>query len=106
MPARWRTDGGRVLQKMCLGLWTLRPKALGHSFAWPSQTKTFRACQAADCARVLQKWEQVKDLYQRAAECYGEAGRGQAAAEALSKGARALEDQNPKVHFRGWATTP
>lgn len=56
-------------------------------------------CQAADCARILQKWEQVTDLYQRAAECYGEAGRGQAAAEALSKGARALEDQNPQVRL-------
>ena len=35
--------------------------------------------------------------YSRAALCYEEAGRGQAAAEALSKGARAVEDSDAQV---------
>lgn len=35
--------------------------------------------------------------YSRAAQCYEEAGRGQAAAEALSKGARAVEESDPRV---------
>lgn len=53
--------------------------------------------QAAECARLLQRWEQLRELCQRAAECYAEAGRGQAAAEALSKGARGLEEQSPEA---------
>lgn len=40
--------------------------------------------------------------YSRAALCYEEAGRGQAAAEALSKGARAVEDTDSQVQSRAW----
>ena len=53
--------------------------------------------QAGECCRTLQRWREVRDLYKRAAEHYGEAGRGQAAAEALSKGARALEEVDPQA---------
>ena len=60
------------------------------------------APQAGECCRALQRWREVRDLYRRAAEHYGEAGRGQAAAEALSKGARALEEVDPQVRVLIW----
>ena len=42
--------------------------------------------------------------YSRAALCYEEAGRGQAAAEALSKGARSVEDTDAQVRPPGYRT--
>lgn len=44
--------------------------------------------------------------YSRAALFYEEAGRGQAAAEALSKGARAVEDSDPQASLGHTAACP
>lgn len=38
-------------------------------------------------------------MCRKAAQLYKEAGRGSAAAEALSKAAKLVEDKNPQVHF-------
>ena len=79
----------------------LRPCMFTHSRHRPHQLAP--KVQAGECCRTLQRWREVRDLYKRAAEHYGEAGRGQAAAEALSKGARALEDVDPQVFSRDWS---
>lgn len=53
---------------------------------------------AFDQARAqLSRFHVLSNRYSRAAQCYEEAGRGQAAAEALSKGARAVEESDPQV---------
>ncbi|XP_077253279.1 gamma-soluble NSF attachment protein [Tasmannia lanceolata] len=55
---------------------------------------------AAALAKELGKWSEVADLYRRASELYTECGRSQPAADALGKGARALEDANPDEAVR------
>ncbi|KAK9815390.1 hypothetical protein WJX72_002807 [[Myrmecia] bisecta] len=53
--------------------------------------------KAAELAKEAGAENEVPELYRRAAGYYAEAGRGQAAAEALAKGARAMEASDPKV---------
>ncbi|KAK4361387.1 hypothetical protein RND71_020339 [Anisodus tanguticus] len=50
---------------------------------------------AATMAKELGNWKEVADFYRRATELYNECGRAQPAADALGKGARALEDGAP-----------
>ena len=42
-------------------------------------------------------WDDVEECYSRAAEYYNGEGRYTAAADALAKGARALEEKRPEV---------
>lgn len=52
---------------------------------------------AGDIARELGKWDDIEECYSRAAEYYCSEGRQTAAADALAKGARALEERRPDV---------
>ena len=54
-------------------------------------------CCAGDCANQVADWAGVKELYMRAGELYMEASRAPAAAQALSKGAKILEEKDPQV---------
>lgn len=55
---------------------------------------------AAAMSKELRNWTDVKDLYQRASELYIECERSQPAADALAKGARALEDSLPEESIK------
>ena len=48
---------------------------------------------------LLDALQQQRALCRKAAQLYKEAGRGSAAAEALSKAAKLVEDKHPQVHF-------
>ncbi len=61
---------------------------------WPSP---FHRSLAGEIARELGQWEEVQELYSRAAQYYAEEGRPVAAAEAGVKAARALEERKPEV---------
>ncbi|KAA8537091.1 hypothetical protein F0562_029569 [Nyssa sinensis] len=50
---------------------------------------------AASLAKELGNWNEVADFYRRASELYNECGRSQPASDALTKGARVLEDAAP-----------
>ncbi|MCO5608160.1 hypothetical protein L7F22_062366 [Adiantum nelumboides] len=50
---------------------------------------------AGGLAKELGKFDEVLDLYRRASNLYGECGMPQPSADALAKGARALEEGNP-----------
>jgi hypothetical protein len=52
---------------------------------------------AGDLARELGKWDDVEECFSRAAEYYNGEGRQTAAADALAKGARILEEKRPEV---------
>ena len=68
--------------------------------------------KAGEAATALCAWEQVKDFYSRAAQAFGEANRGSAAAESLMKCAKQLETHDPQVGAcssqgqSGFATVP
>lgn len=47
---------------------------------------------------LLAARQHERSLCRKAAQLYKEAGRGSAAAEALSKAAKLVEDKNPQVH--------
>ncbi|CAM6090974.1 unnamed protein product [Calypogeia fissa] len=49
---------------------------------------------AGQLAKELEDWAEVKDLYKRASELYMYCGKPQPAADALVKGARAIEDKD------------
>ncbi|MED6119321.1 hypothetical protein PIB30_010833 [Stylosanthes scabra] len=51
---------------------------------------------AANMAKELRNWREVVIFYRRASELYIQCGRPQPASDALSKGARALEDAMPE----------
>ncbi|KAJ4702792.1 gamma-soluble NSF attachment protein [Melia azedarach] len=51
---------------------------------------------AATLAKELCKWNEVADFYRKASELYIECGRSQPASDALTKAARALEDNAPE----------
>eukprot|EP00250_Pteridium_aquilinum_P035350 c9204_g1_i1 orf=229-1125(+) len=50
---------------------------------------------AGGIAKDLGKFDEVLDLYKRASNLFGECGMPQPSADALAKGARALEEANP-----------
>ncbi len=60
-------------------------------------------CCAGDFANQIADWVGVKELYMRAGELYMEASRAPAAAQALSKGAKILEEKDPQVITGLWA---
>lgn len=64
--------------------------------------KTFLAASCLLCPGDLAKetgdWESVSECYGRAAELFAEEGRLTNAAEAMARGARALEERRPEVH--------
>lgn len=51
---------------------------------------------AASLAKELRNWSEVADFYRRASELYIECGRSQPASDALTKGARVLEEVVPE----------
>lgn len=51
---------------------------------------------AAAMAKEQANWHEVADFYRKASELYIECGRPQPASDALSKGARSLEDSMPE----------
>jgi len=53
--------------------------------------------KASEAAKETQDWTLVVDYLKQASLAYREAGRTQSAAEALSKGARFLEERDPQV---------
>lgn len=55
---------------------------------------------AGALAKELQNWNEVADYYKRASELYTECGKPQPAADALARGARALEDAVPDEAVR------
>eukprot|EP00249_Psilotum_nudum_P016350 c25778_g1_i1 orf=133-1035(+) len=57
--------------------------------------KHFEAAGAL--AKELDQWDEVADFFKRAFELYTECGKPQPAADALARGARALEDAKPEV---------
>ena len=60
-------------------------------------------CCAGDFANQIADGAGVKELYMRAGELYMEASRAPAAAQALSKGAKILEEKDPQVITGLWA---
>lgn len=50
---------------------------------------------AGGIAKELEKFDEVLDLYKRASNLFGDCGMPQPRADALAKGARALEEANP-----------
>ncbi len=54
-------------------------------------------CKAAEAARQAGDWPDVASLWRGAALAFATASRAPAAAEALAKGALALEGHDPKV---------
>ena len=53
--------------------------------------------KASEAAKETQDWTLAVDYLKQASLAYREAGRAQSAAEALSKGARFLEEKDPQV---------
>ena len=53
--------------------------------------------KAAEAAKETSDWTLVVEYYKNASLAYREAGRAQSAADALSKGARLIEDKDPEV---------
>lgn len=53
--------------------------------------------KAGEIAKEMGIWDDVEECYSRAAEYYNGEGRHTAAADALAKGARALEEKRPEV---------
>lgn len=58
---------------------------------------------AGDLAKELSRWDEVMDFYRRACELYVECGKPQPAADALARGARALEGAKPDEALQMYA---